>query len=180
MSRILRRAAAVAVAALIPAAVLVPTASADIATFPDVGGHITSVRVSHGPKTVGITAFDAEMDLRHLLPVLAGHQPERPGAGVHVEVIPDSDGFGLGKVANFASSGIEIRVRRASGQSPTPAARSTPRSSCRAAASGTPSKVRVAVVGYYYDDGSLESWTGRPARSGSTPGSSAERWTTRS
>ena len=62
MSRILRRAAAVAAAALLPAAVLVPTAHADIATFPDVGAHITSVRVSHGPATVGVTAFDADME----------------------------------------------------------------------------------------------------------------------
>ena len=136
MSRILRRAAAVAVAALISAAVLVPAAHADIATFPDVGGHITSVRVSHGPKTVGITAFDAEMDLDTFYRFWLDTNPNDPGPEYIVEVIPDSDGFGLGKVANFASSGIGIRCDGLTAFADTSGPDGTPRSSCPAAASG--------------------------------------------
>jgi hypothetical protein len=39
---------------------LARSAQADIVTRPDVGGYITSVRVGHGPATVGVTAYDAE------------------------------------------------------------------------------------------------------------------------
>jgi hypothetical protein len=60
MSRHLLRAAAVSVVALLAGLLTTPSASADIQTFPDVGAHITSVRVSHGPRTVGITAYDAD------------------------------------------------------------------------------------------------------------------------
>ena len=61
MLRHLRRAAAVGVTALLASLALAPSAPADIQTFPDVGAHITAVRVSHGPATVGVTAYDAQM-----------------------------------------------------------------------------------------------------------------------
>ena len=151
MSRFLRRAGAVAAAALIPAACLVPTASADIATFPDVGGHITSVRVSHGPKTVGVTAFDAEMTLTTFYRFWLDTNSDDPGPEYMVEVIPDSDGFGLATVANFASSGKAKRcdglTALADTSGPEYAKIVVPRSCL-----GTPSKVRVAVVAYYNED----------------------------
>lgn len=49
MSRHLLRAAAAGVVALLAGLWTAPSASADIRIFPDVGGHITGVRVSHGP-----------------------------------------------------------------------------------------------------------------------------------
>ena len=56
-----RRAIAVAATTLFAGIFAAPSAQADIMTFPDVGAHITSVRVSHGPRTVGVTAYDADM-----------------------------------------------------------------------------------------------------------------------
>jgi hypothetical protein len=151
MSRFLRRAGAVAAAALIPAAVLVPAAHADIATFPDVASHITSVRVSHGPTTVGVTAFDDENTFGNLYRFWLDTNPNDPGPEYKTEIYPDSDGFSLQKVANFASPGIKIACRgfraQASPDGPIPAKIIVPRSCL-----GTPSKVRVAVVGYYNED----------------------------
>ena len=63
MSRRLLRAAATGVVAALAGFVTAQSAQADIQTFPDVGAHITSVRVSHGPSTLGITANDADMTL---------------------------------------------------------------------------------------------------------------------
>jgi hypothetical protein len=62
MLRNLWRGIPVAGSTLLAGAMLAPSAQADIVTFPDVGGHITSVRVGHGPATVGVTAYDAEME----------------------------------------------------------------------------------------------------------------------
>jgi hypothetical protein len=53
---------------------LARSAQADIVTRPDVGGYITSVRVGHGPATVGVTAYDAERGCN-------GDTPAVPGRG---------------------------------------------------------------------------------------------------
>ena len=100
---ILRRATAVAAAALIPVAVLVPTAQADIVTFPDVGGHITSVRVSHGPSTIGVTANDAEMDFDTRYQFWLDTNSSDPGPEYRVDVLPNTEVIPLLKVANFDS-----------------------------------------------------------------------------
>src|SRR3712207_1765588 len=64
MSRQLLRAAASGLVALIAGLLTAPSASADIQNFSDVGAHITGVRVSHGPRTVGITAYDEALNSR--------------------------------------------------------------------------------------------------------------------
>jgi hypothetical protein len=157
VSRILRRAGAVAAAALIPAAVLVPAAHADIVTFPDVGSHITSVRVSHGPKTVGVTAFEDETTYANYYRFWLDTNPDDPGPEYKTEIYPDSDGFSLQKVANFASPGIKIGCpgfrAQASPDGPIYAKIIVPRSCL-----GNPSKVRVAVVGYYSGSPRVVDW----------------------
>ncbi len=152
MPRILRRAAAVAAAALIPAAVLVPTAHADIAEFSDPGGHITKLRVVHGPATVGVTAFDADMEFTTHYQFWLDTDSSDPGPEYRVDVNPNSEVIPLLKVANFASPGIKkpsctgLRVEAdASDGDETPYAKVIVPRSCM----GTPSRVRVSVVGYY-------------------------------
>jgi len=150
MPRILRRAAAVVAAALVPAAILVPTAHADIAEFPDPGAHITKLRVVHGPATVGVTAFDADMEFTTYYRFWLDTDPNDPGPEFKTEIYPDSDGFYLQKVANFASPGIKTGCSfraEASPDGPIYAKITVPRSCL-----GHPSKVRVAVVGYYQED----------------------------
>ena len=151
MSRILRRAAAVAAAALLPAAVLVPAAHADIAYFSDVGGHITKVRVSHGPTTIGVTAYDAEMEFTTRYEFWLDTNPNDPGPEYRVDALPNTEVIPLQKVANFDSGGIDtkcsgLRVQAdASDGDDTPYAKFIVPRSCV----GTPSKVRVSVVGFY-------------------------------
>jgi hypothetical protein len=62
MPRHLLRAAATGIVALLAGLLTAPSAQADIREFTDVGGHITYVRVTHGPATVGIFAHDDGID----------------------------------------------------------------------------------------------------------------------
>ena len=148
MFRTARRAAMTAAAALLPAAVLVPAAQADIATFPDVGGYITGVRVSHGPKAIAVTAYDQEMELTTFYRFWLDTDPADPGPEYKLEVYPDSDGPVLQQVTTFSSPGKNVTCDDISAiASPEGAdyAKITVARSCM----GTPSKVRVSVVGYY-------------------------------
>jgi hypothetical protein len=160
MPRILRRAAAVAAAALIPAAVLVPAAHADIAYFSDPGAHITSLRVSHGPSTIGVTARDADMEFSTYYEFWLDTNPNDPGPEYRVDVNPNSEVLPLMKVANFDSPGIKqpsctgLRVLAdASDGDATPYAKVIVPRSCM----GNPSRVRVSVVGYY-EDPDITDW----------------------
>lgn len=153
MFRTARRAIAVAAATLLPAAVLVPTAQADIKIFPDVGGYITGVRVSHGPKAIAVTAYDQEMDFTTEYQFWLDTDPGDPGAEYRVDVYPNTEVVPLQKVTNFDSPGIDLKcdglrvLADASDGDETPYAKVTVPRSCM----GTPSSVRVSVVGYYSD-----------------------------
>ena len=160
MFRILRRATAVAAGAVFAGAALAPSAHADIVTFPDVGGHITSVRVSHGPKTVGVTANDAEMTFGTFYEFWLDTNPSDPGAEYRVDVIPNAEVLPLMKVANFDSPGIKVKcdglrvLADASDGDETPFAKIIVPRSCL----GTPSRVRVSVVGFYDEDPDIVDW----------------------
>jgi hypothetical protein len=157
MSRRLLRTAAAGVVALLAGLLTAPSAQADIQTFPDVGGHITSVRVSHGPRTVGITAYDAEMAIGTYYPSWLDTNPSDPGPEYKSEVYADGDSLYLMRVANFASSGIKLRCPGidaiANTDGPEYAKLVIPRS-CM----GTPGRVRVAVVGYYDESPDVVDW----------------------
>ena len=151
MLRHLRRAAIVAATALLASLSLAPSAQADIRIFSDVAGHITGVRVSHGPTSIAVTAYDAEMAIGTYYHFWLDTNPDDPGPEYKVPVYPDSDGLYLTKVANFASSGIRVSCAGlravADTDGPEYAKIWVPRS-CM----GTPSRVRVAVVGYYENE----------------------------
>ena len=93
MLRHLRRAAIVAASALFASLALAPSAQADIHIFPDVGGHITGVRVSHGPTSVAVTAYDAEMAIGTYYRFWLDTNPDDPGAEYRTDVYADSDGL---------------------------------------------------------------------------------------
>ena len=157
MLRLLRRSAFVAVTALLASLALAPSAQADIRIFPDVGGHITGVRVSHGPRSIAVTAYDAEFTFTTYYHFWLDTNPDNPGPEYKVPVYPDSDGLYLTKVANFASSGIRVPCAGldavADSDGPEYAKIWVPRS-CM----GTPSRVRVAVVGYYDENPDVVDW----------------------
>ena len=148
MLRYLLRATAAGVVALLAGLLTAPSAQADIQTFADVGGHITAVRVSHGPRTVGVTAFDAEMTLGTYYRFWIDTNSGDPGPEYRADVYPNSDGIYLTRVANFASPGRIFRCRGlgavANVFGEDYAKVVVPRSCI-----GTPSRVRVSVVAYY-------------------------------
>jgi hypothetical protein len=148
MSRGLLRVAATGVVALLAGFVTAQSAQADIETFPDVGEHITSVRISHGPRTLGITATDAEPTLGIYYHFWVDTDATNPGPEYKAEVYPNRDGIFLKRVGNFASRGVIIRCRGLSAIADAfggdYAKVIIPRSCIDA-----PSRVRVSVVGYY-------------------------------
>ena len=122
-----------------------------IAEFTDPGAHITKLRVVHGPATVGVTAYDADMEFTTHYRFWLDTNSSDPGPEYRVDVFPNSEVIPLLKVANFASPGIKqrsctgLRVQADAGGEEF-AKVIVPRS-CM----GTPSRVRVSVVGYYED-----------------------------
>jgi hypothetical protein len=151
MSRSLRRAATAGVLALLAGSLTAPSAQADIRTFPDLGAHITGVRVSHGPQTVGITAYDADMTIRTHYSFWLDTDPTDPGPEYKALVYPDSDSMPLMKVANFSSGGIKFDCDGFRGIADTDAGDYAKIIVPRVCI-GTPSTVRVSVVGYYNED----------------------------
>jgi hypothetical protein len=148
MSRYLLRAVTAGVVALLAGLLTAQSAKADIQTFPDVGEHITSVRVSHGPTTLGITAFDADMTLGTYYRFWIDTNSTNPGPEYRADIYPNSDGIYIMRVGNFASSGIIFRCRGLRGVADVfgeDNAKITIPRSCI----GTPGRVRVSVVGYY-------------------------------
>ena len=151
MPRNFCRAIAVAATTLFAGIFAAPSAQAEIMTFSDVGAHITSVRVSHGPRTVGVSAYDEDMTFGTYYYFWLDTVSSNPGPEYKAEVYPNSDGIFLMRVANFASSGIKFNCRgfRAFADAGgAPEAKIIVPRSCI----GTPSRVRVAVVGYYDED----------------------------
>lgn len=157
MSRTFRRTAAVATATLLTSAAFIPTASADVEVFPDTGGHITSVRVSHGSSNVAVTARDAEMEFTTYYRFWLDTDPKDPGPEYKTEVYPNSDGMALQKVENFSSEGTNVRCGGyraiADAYGPEYAKIIVPRSCL-----GNPSKVRVSVTGFYDENPDVVDW----------------------
>jgi hypothetical protein len=148
MSRSLLRTVAAGVLALFAGLLTAPAAQADIRIFSDVGGHITGVRVSHGPSTLGITAYDAEMTLGTYYHFWVDTNSTNPGPEYKAEVYPNSDGIYMRRVGNFASRGIIFRcpgLRAIADVFGEDYAKVIIPRSCI----GAPSSVRVSVVAYY-------------------------------
>ena len=157
MTRSLLRVAVAGVVALFGGLVTAQSAQADIRSFPDVGGHITSVRVSHGPSTVGITAYDADFHHDTYYKFWIDTIPGNPGPEYKAEIYPGSDVLYLKRVANFASGGIKFDCEGFQGFTETLhdsyVKIIVPRSCI-----GTPPSVRVAVVGYYNENPDVVDW----------------------
>ena len=146
MSRHFLRAAATGAAALLVGLFTVSPAHADIQTFSDVGGHITFVRISHGPDTVGITAYDDEISIDAHYRFWIDTNSTNPGPEYKVEFNTLGRSY-LMRVAKFASSGIKFECEgfRAISAFNDRYAKVIIRRSCIS----VPDTVRVAVVGYY-------------------------------
>jgi hypothetical protein len=156
MSRHLLRAAAAGAVALLAALLTTPSASADIRTFPDVGAHITGVRVSHGPRTVGITAYDTAVAADSYYKFWIDTHSTNPGPEYKAEIYPGSDVLYLKRVANFASGGIKFDCEGFHGFAHF--VNGYVKVIVPRICIGTPPRVRVAVVGYYNENPDVIDW----------------------
>jgi hypothetical protein len=151
MSRHLLRTAATGVVALFAGLVTAPSAKADIQTFPDAGQHITSVDVSHGPRTVGITAHGADLTSHSYHYFWIDTDFSNPGPEFKATASQATGHAYVMKVANFDSSGIKFSCPGFTAElhhfHEGYVKVIIPRR-CVA----TPAAVKVTVVGYYDDD----------------------------
>jgi hypothetical protein len=160
MPRHLLRAAAGA-AALLAGLLAAPAAHADTAEFLDPGGHITYVRVTHGPATLGVFAHDDGISTRAHYHFWIDTNSSNPGPEYKAEVFPVANPgtprAHLMRVANFASSGIKFSCPSLRAESDPGHQRYVkvivPRSCI-----GAPSRARVAVVGYYANEPHVVDW----------------------
>jgi hypothetical protein len=161
MSRLLLRAAAAAIVALLAGLSTAPSASADTREFTDPGGHINYVRVTHGPRGVGIHVNDGGISIHAYYHFWIDTNSTNPGpeykAKVRPVTYPGTTHAQLMRVANFDSSGIKFRCEGLRAES-DPGHQAYVKVIVPRSCISTPPKVRVAVVGRYDDnaDGSID------------------------
>lgn len=151
MSRRLARVAATGVVALFAGLATTPSANADIMTFTDATGHINAVRVSNGPRTIGITADDEKLTSHSYHYFWIDTDFSDPGPEYKATASQATGRAYVMKVANFDSSGITFSCPGFTAElhhyHEEYVKVVIPRS-CVA----TPAAVKVTVVGYYDDD----------------------------
>ena len=148
MRILLARATAVAASALLASAAFALPAHADVRTFPDRGGHITGIKVSHGPVRIAVKAFDADMTFETVYSFWLDTDPSDPGPEYKTKVFPNSDGIFLARVDQISDAGTRIDCNGYRAQADAGGADfvkiSVPRSCV-----GTPDSVRVSVRARY-------------------------------
>ena len=157
MLRYLLRATAAGVVALLAAMSTAPSAQADVQEFFDVGGHITYVRVTHGPARVGIFAHDDGINRRAYHHFWIDTNSTNPGPEYKAEVYQSSGRAHLMRVANFGSSGIKFRCEGFRAES-DPGHQAYVKVIVPRSCISVPDTVRVAVVGHYDENPDVVDW----------------------
>jgi hypothetical protein len=142
------RGAAIIAAALLSTAALVPAAQADVQTFVDTGGHLTTVRVRHGADNVRVKAHVGPMRIGSYFTFWLDTDAENPGPEYKTKVYPNSDGVFVKRIEAFGDAGTNVDCDgfRASADvfGPEDVTILVPRSCI-----GTPTKIRVSIRAYY-------------------------------
>ena len=157
MSRHLLRTAAAGAAALLAGLVTAPAAHADNGEFFDVGGHITYVRVTHGPATVGVFAHDDGISRRAHHHFWIDTNSTNPGPEYKAEVYQSNGRAHLMRVANFDSSGIKFSCEGFRAES-DPGHQAYVKVIIPRSCISVPDTIRVAVVGYYDNEPHVVDW----------------------
>lgn len=148
MRTLFARATAVAASAILTSAAFALPASADVRTFPDAGGHITAIKVSHAPVNIAVKATDAEMTIGTVYTFWLDTDSSDPGPEYKTKIFPDSDGMFLSSVDEIGDAGNKIDCDGFRAQADTSGpgfVKITVPRSCV----GTPDSVRVTIRGYY-------------------------------
>ena len=112
MRTLFARATAVAASAMLASAALALPAYADVKTFPDAGGHITAIKVSHAPVNIAVKATDAEMTIETFYTFWLDTDSSDPGPEYKTKIFPDSDGMFLSSVGRDRRRRYQDRLRR--------------------------------------------------------------------
>jgi hypothetical protein len=162
-TRVVRGSAVVGVTVLASLALLQP-ASADTRRFSDPNGDtglpadITTVRVTNGSERVKVKARPGRVEFEDFFTYWLDTRPKNPGPEYRVDVVPNSDAFGLTRVDAFGEQGTPVPCdglrATADNSNPEWISISVPRSCLE-----NPGKVRVAVKARYTDgDTSVVDW----------------------
>ena len=147
-TRLLSRAAATGVLALLASAATVTPANADEVHFRDKGAHLTTVKVSHTEDLVAVKARVGNMDIGDYFTFWLDTDSDNAGPEFKTEVYPDSDGVSVLKVDSFSDQGRRVRCDGFRAIAEADGGRyvtiEVPRSCI-----GEPDRVRVSIRAYY-------------------------------
>lgn len=142
------RTAIVLATSLLASVTMLQPAQADVRTFRDKGGHITTVKVSHSATYVRVKAAVGRMTAGSHFTFWLDTLAKNAGPEYKMDIYPNSDGLAVLRVGNFTDKGKVVACPgfRASADifGPRVVSIAVPRSCI-----GNPSKVRVSVRGYY-------------------------------
>ena len=160
MRKSVHRVAAGSVAVAASLATVVATAqpaAADVETFTDRGGHLTTVRVRHGAENIRVKARVGDYNAGSHFSFWLETDSDDPGPEYKIKVDPNSEVVPIRRVESFADTGSDIACEyRASADAGGSDYVSilVPRSCV-----GTPDRIRVSVRANYYIPGpNLVDW----------------------
>ena len=162
-TRVVRTAAVVGVTVMASLTLLQP-ASADTRRFSDPNGDtglpadLTTVKVTNGSELVKVKARPGRVEFEDFFTYWLDTRPKNAGPEYRVDVVPNSDAFGITRVDAFGQQGTPVPCAglraRADNSAPEWISISVPRSCL-----DNPGKVRVAIKARYTDeDTSVVDW----------------------
>jgi len=149
-----RRVAAgsVAVAAsLVTVVATAQPAAADVKTFTDAGGHLTTVRVRHGAENIRVKARVGDYNFGSHFSFWLETDSDDPGPEYKIKVYPNSEVVPIRKVESFADTGSAIKCdyrASADAHGSKYVTIVVPRECV-----GTPDRIRVSARANYYIPG---------------------------
>jgi hypothetical protein len=134
-----------------------PPAAADVETFTDRGGHLTTVRVRHGAENLRVTANVGDYNFGSHFSFWLETDSDDPGPEYRIKVYPNSEVVPIRKVESFADNGsaIDCDYRASADAGGSDYVRILVPRDCI----GTPDRIRVSVRANYYIPGpNLVDW----------------------
>ena len=158
------RTAAVVGVTVMASVTLLPPASAEIRRFSDPNGDtglasdLTTVKVINGSELVEVKARPGRVEFGDFFTYWLDTRPKNAGPEYRIDVVPNSDAFGITRVDAFGRQGIPVPCgglrARADHFAPEWISISVPRSCLE-----NPGRVRVAVKARYTaDETSVVDW----------------------
>jgi hypothetical protein len=126
-------------------------AAADVETFTDRGGHLTTVRVRHGVENIRVKAHVGDYNIGSHFSFWLDTDGDDPGPEYKIKVYPNTEVLPIRKVERFADNGSSIDCdyrAMADAHGSEYVSIIVPRTCV-----GTPDRIRVSVRANYYIPG---------------------------